>query len=122
MNKKELIILIIVGISCFILSFIISYNFKTKTKEDLLIVNKYKLHYGKYIGISKEYDPDVKRNRETKLTLELNKDSYKLNDEEKKYTIEDDYLVVDNTKLIKVEKDDTLLLEIGSGVEFKYEK
>ena len=122
MNKKELIILIIVGISCFILSFIISYNFKTKTKEDLLIVNKYKLHYGKYIGISKEYDPDTDKNNETKLTLELKKDSYILEGEEKKYTIKDNYLVADNVNLIKVENNDTLLLEIGSGVEFKYEE
>ena len=126
MSRKEIIILIVVGIGCMLLSGVLSYIIASpkNTKEDvnILQVGKYNLHFGTYKGVEEEYDPDTQKINKKDVTLILSKDSIEQNGIKQKYTIKENSIYIEGTEMYQIISNDKMMLLAGAGMEFKYER
>ena len=143
----KVIVIIIIGILCYTGSFLVTYNlFKedevveekeekkekkdkkekkedTKKEEDYLTVGKYKLKYGTYKGINKQYDETTGKTKDVEMTLELTKTKITTNGVSNSYvTKSDGYIYINNTQMYEVTGDNKMTLLAGAGVEFEFYK
>ena len=132
MSKKEIIILVVVGVLFFIFNFNLTLGTKKKVeepkkdetkevkkkeeankkekKEEVLKVGSYTLQYGTYKGM----EPTEEGSKEVKLTL--TKDS--INYEE--YTVKDNKIYIENIPFYEVTSNNKFLLMAGSGIEYEF--
>ena len=127
MNKKQIIILVVVGVVLFIATFAGVYILKTnddgkpKKKEekikDAIVLKDYTVKYGTYIGEEKEYNPDTDKIDTKKVKIEVTKDT--INNE--KYTVKENSLYVNGYILYEVTANNEFKLLAGSGIDYKLE-
>ena len=127
MSKKQIIILIIVGIAIFGATFAGVYLMQTnddnKPKENAYLKLKdYKLEYGTYIGDEKEYDPVEEKVTSKKVEIVLTKDTIG----DQKYTVKDNSLYVEsmgsNTEMYEATKNNEFTLLAGAGIKYTLKK
>ena len=128
MNKKQIIILIIVGLVIFIATFFGVYlqltNDDGKPKEtkkavdNAIILKDYKVTYGTYVGVEKEYNDKTQAITSKNVKMNVSKDS--INGE--KYVVKDNSIYVNGYELYKVTNNDELKLLAGSGIEYKLDR
>lgn len=132
MSKKEIIILVVVGILCFIFSFNLTVGTrkdveepkkdetkevekkedtkKEDKKEEVLKVGSYTLQYGTYKGV----EPTEEGKKEVKLTLTKDGINYE------EYEVKDNNIYVENLPMYEVTGNNKLLLMAGSGIEYEF--
>ena len=133
MSKKEIIILVVVGVLCFIFSFNLTIGTKNsgnkpkkdetkevkkkeetksedKKEENVLKVGNYTLQYGTYKGV----EPTEEGNKEVKLTLTKDGINYE------EYTVKDNKIYIENIPFYEVTGNNKLLLMAGSGIEYEF--
>lgn len=128
MNKKQLIVLVVVGLVIFVATFFGVYLLSTnddgrpkKSKNDVdnaIILKDYKVTYGTYIGIEKEYNDKTQAITNKTVKMEVTKDT--INKE--KYVVKDNSIYVNGYELYKVTKNDELKLLAGSGIDYRLDK
>lgn len=138
MNKKEIIIIIVIGLLAILLSFFIVYSLKSKTEQPDtpvkktekkktqntdgdLVVGDYSLKFGTYKGMEEEYDPDTEKVKKTEVILEINKDELIYNGEASSYEIKGNYIYAGQI-MYEVTDNNVLVLQAGAGIKFKYYK
>ena len=126
MSKKQIIILIIAFVSIVFISAISIYSLSNKNTTNnnpkdktskILEIGNYKLHYGNYKGIEKEYDNDTETITEKEIIFNLSKE--RINGEI--YEVKGMSLYVNGYEMYKVIANDKVELLAGEGVEFVYE-
>ena len=128
MNKKQIGILVGVGIIAFAITIGVIYFMTNKndsgnkkgTKTEIVVGN-YKLKYGKYKGVSEEYDPDSDKMNQETLYIEITDTMLKSGDHNETYTIKGNKIVTSNNIEYEVTANNKLVLLAGGGVEFNYE-
>ena len=127
MNKKQIIILIIVGIAIFCATFAGVYLMQTnddnKPKEKAYLKLKdYKLDFGTYIGEEKEYDPEEEKITSKKVEIVLTKDTIG----DQKYTVKDNSLYVksdgSDVEMYEATNNNEFTLLAGAGIKYKLKK
>ena len=132
MNKKQIIILIIVAIVTFALAFCLVFlvggnkndeqkgsKTKTEEKENNYIKTKdYKLAYGTYVGEETEYNPDSQKVTKKKVELELNKNT--INNQS--YKVKENSIYVYETEMYEVTGNNKFILLAGEGIEYSLKK
>jgi hypothetical protein len=88
-----------------------------KTTEDTVKVGRYTLHYGKYATPER----DEKGNRQVQTVIYFKKDGFIREGKTYKYTIVGAQIKLDGGPIYRVDAHDTITLEAGSGVDFKYQ-
>lgn len=127
MSKKEILILIGVGVCCLLVSGLVSYSIASPKKEkeavNIVQVGKYTLHMGTYKGTYEEYNPDTNKN-ETKEgpKIILSKDTIEKDGVKENYTIKGNSIYIKDVEMYQIEGNDKFILLVGSGVEYSYEK
>ena len=124
MNKKQIIILIVVFLSVIFISaismnFLFNNNHNQSTKtSNVLKVGEYTLNYGQYKGYEEEYNYDTETTEKKEITLNLSKS--KINDQT--YEVKGTRLYVGGYEMYQVVANNKIRLLAGSGVDFEYEK
>ena len=123
MNRKQIIILIVVFLSVILISAVSVYLIRSDNHNRVLKVNnglkvgEYTLNYGVYKGIEKEYNADTDTIEDKEITLVLSKN--KVNDAF--YQVKGMSLYVNNYEMYKVVANNKIKLLAGEGVDFEYE-
>ena len=144
MNKKEIATVIIIGVLVavgagvggFFLTHSLGSDFSSnssddtsktsdkteektenKTATDTVKVGKFTLKTGKYATA----DRDSKGNRVVQTVVVLRKDSFVREGKTYKYTVNGDRIKLESGITYQATNNDTILLEAGAGVEFKYQ-
>ncbi len=130
MNKRQIIILTIVGLIIFGATFAGVYLMKksddNKPKEQekkALKLRDYSLEYGTYVGEEKEYDPDKDVIISNKVKIVLTKDT--LGDQN--YTVLDNSLYIkasngNDIEMYEATKDNEFNLLAGNGIKYTLKK
>ena len=128
MSKKQVIVLIVVGLILFAATFFGVYLLRTNddgkpVKKDTkpknaIILKNYYVSYGTYIGEEKEYNPDTKKKKRKKVKIEVTKDT--INNQ--KYTVKDNSIYIDGFLLYEVKTNNEFTLLAGAGTDYKLEK
>ena len=132
MSKKEISIIILIGVVIFSLTIIIMYlisnnkthNNKSESKNDtkILTVGKYKVSYGKYKGVEEEYDPETENTNKKDVFLEISKTMIKSGDHNETYTIKNYKIVTSNGLEYEVIGNNKLELLVGGGIIYEYQE
>ena len=135
MNKKEIATLIVTGILVFFIAIFGGYHLaktpsnasndtpnNSASSKDSVKAGSHTLHYGNYVGISAEYDPDTNKTTSSETVIILQKDKIIIGGIPKTYTIEGSHIKVDGSLMINVTSNDTFVVEAGTGVEYKYQE
>ena len=132
MSKKEISIIILIGVVIFSLTIIIMYlisnnkthNNKSESKNDtkILTVGKYKVSYGKYNGVEEEYDPETENTNKKDVFLEISKTMIKSGDHNETYTIKNYKIVTSNGLEYEVIGNNKLELLVGGGIIYEYQE
>ena len=130
MSKKQIIILIVVGLVMFISTFLGVYfltndkesSSSNKKQDSAIVLKDYKLQYGTYVGEESEYNPDTKKTETKKVKIKVTKD--KINDQE--YIVKGNSIYIKSNgkeiEMYEVTADNAFTLLAGSGIEYKLEK
>jgi flagellar basal body-associated protein FliL len=128
MSKKQIIVLIVVGLILFAATFLGVYLLRTnddgkiekkKIKpKNAIVLKDYTVAYGTYIGEEKEYNPDTKKIESQKVKIEVTKDT--INNQ--KYTVKNNSIYIDGFELYEVKKNNEFTLLAGAGTDYKLEK
>lgn len=90
---------------------------ENKTATDTVKVGKFTLKTGKYATA----DRDSKGNRVVQTVVVLRKDGFVREGKTYKYTVNGDRIKLESGITYQATSNDTILLEAGAGVEFKYQ-
>ena len=129
MNKKQILILIVVGLVIFLATFfgvyLLSSNDdgkpvekKVNNSRDGIVLKDYKLQYGTYIGNEKEYNDKTGAVTNKAVKMTVTKET--INNE--KYIVKGNSIYVNGYEMYVVTKDNQLKLLAGSGIDYKLEK
>lgn len=138
MNKKEIATVIIIGVlvavGAGVGGFFLTHSLgsdsssnssdnkteektENKTATDTVKVGKFTLKTGKYATA----DRDSKGNRVVQTVVVLRKDGFVREGKTYKYTVNGDRIKLESGITYQATSNDTILLEAGAGVEFKYQ-
>ena len=121
MKTKEIIILIVIFVSIFLLSTLSTYlllnidQSSEKQTEDVLNLENYTLKYGRYIGYESEHENDKVEKKKVMITLtkkKINGTSYE---------VKGNKIYVNGFEMYEVPADNKMVLLAGEGVEYNYE-
>ena len=91
---------------------------KKNAADNVIVLKDYKVSYGTYVGIEKEYNDKTQAITNKTVKMEVTKD--KINGEA--YTVKGNSIYVNGYEMYEVAKDNELKLLAGSGIEYKLEK
>ena len=132
MEKKQIVIVILIGFVTILLTLGIMYailNLKnnnsnsnsTRSNKNQIKVGNYTVNYGKYIGIEKEYAPDTDTVTEKNVYLELTNTMIKISNNIQTYTIIGNKLVTSNKLEYEVIGNNRIQLLVGGGITYEYQ-
>ena len=127
MSKKQIIIIVIVGIVTFLLTFSLTYELlgnkdKILSSDDTVLkLDNYTLKYGKYTGIEEAYNQDNGKVIKTESKMELTKKEIKVNSYKSTYSVKGNKLITSSGIEYEVFDNNKLRLLAGSGIEYGYE-
>ena len=127
MTKKQLIILVAVGLVIFIATFFGVYLLSTnddgkpkgvKEVKNAIVLTDYIVSYGTYVGVEKEYNDKTGAVTDKEVKMEVTKD--KINGES--FTVKGNSIYVNGYEMYEVTKDNQLKLLAGSGIDYVLSK
>ena len=129
MSKKQIVILVGIGLFVILITMGLVYfitnkdNSSSKKKDNKteIVVGKYKVKYGKYKGISEEYDPDTETLNKDEVLIEITDNKIITLDITQSYKIEGNKIVTAGGVEYEVVGNNKLILLAGGGVELNYE-
>lgn len=127
MNKKQIIIILIVGIVTFLLTTALTYEILSNkdkilsSDETVLQLDKYTLKYGKYKGIEEAYNQDNGKIIKTESKMELTKTEIKVKSYKSTYSVKGNKLITSSGIEYEAFGNNKIRLLAGSGIEYTYE-
>ena len=129
MDKKQIGMLAIIGILVIALTVGITYFLlKPKSESKSSINNKseikvgnYTIKYGKYVGVSEEYNPDTDSVDKKEVYLTLTETMIKIDDNTQTYKVVENKIITSSSLEYEVIGNNRIMLLAGGGVEYKYE-
>lgn len=136
MDKKQIGIIVVIGVIAFAITMGIMYLQSNKSSTNTntentsstkkvtnteIKVGNYTIKYGKYKGVEEEYDPDNDIMNKKNVFVEITETMIKTGDYSETYIISGNKLVTSNRIEYEVIENNKIVLLAGGGIEYEYQ-